>query len=454
MSATPVNDLLAHDRFGPRQLSIVALCLLFNMVDGFDITAMAVIANSVGEEMALAPDQIGLIFSFALAGMMIGAMFLAAASDIVGRRRVIILSLVLVGVTVLLSSQATSLGELVALRFASGLGAGAMLASQAALASEYSPERTRALAVAIVTAGYPLGAMMTGLVAHWIMPDFGWRGVFVFGGALTLALALVAVLFVPESLQYLAVRRPAGALQRINAILAQLGRQPLERLPEAPASEHEGTERPVGEATSESALLGAARRFGANMRALLDPVNRAKTLTLWLTFFLCFSTLYFLLSWIPKMVEDAGFSAEMARNAFVLFNLGGVLGIFALGALSTRWKLTNLVSGFLLAAAVLMAAFAMAPREVAVLLGLIFIIGFTQQGGFTGLYGVAAKCYATEVRSTGIGWSVGLGRFGAVIGPAAAGIAINEGIDMSGAFYLFAVPTALGAVFAYRLHVK
>ena len=122
MSATPVNDLLAHDRFGPRQLSIVALCLLFNMVDGFDITAMAVIANSVGEEMALAPDQIGLIFSFALAGMMIGAMFLAAASDIVGRRRVIILSLVLVGVTVLLSSQATSLGELVALRFASGSG--------------------------------------------------------------------------------------------------------------------------------------------------------------------------------------------------------------------------------------------------------------------------------------------------------------------------------------------
>ena len=435
------GDLLSHERFGARQLSVVALCLLFNMVDGFDITAMAVIANAVGGEMRLAADQLGWTFSFALAGMMAGAMFLAAASDVVGRRAVIVFSLSLVGVSVLMCSRATGLGELIAWRFASGLGAGAMLASQAALASEYSPERYRALCVAAVTAGYPLGAMLTGVVAHWIMPEFGWRGVFAFGGALTLGLAAVAALFIPESLQYLALKRPRNALRRVNAILAQLGRPALERLPDPPAGD-------------ASAAGGRSAQLLGNMRALLNADNRRRTLTLWLTFFLCFSALYFLMSWIPKLMEDAGFSATVARNAFVLFNLGGVLGIFALGVLSTRWKLTDLVASFLLFSALAMVLFAMAPRQTGLLLALIFVIGVAQQGGFTGLYAAAAKCYATDVRSTGIGWSVGLGRFGAVVGPAAAGFAISAGVSMSGNFYLFAAPMALGAALAYRLHVR
>ncbi len=435
------NDFLERDRFGGRQVSIVLLCLLFNMIDGFDITAMAVIASTVGREMGLADDQLGLLFSVALAGMMVGAMFLAAVSDLVGRRRVILVSLLLIGTTVLMSSRADSLWELVAWRFASGLGAGAMLASQAALAAEYSPERYRALAVAAVTAGYPLGAMMTGIVANWLMPNFGWRGVFVFGGAVTLSMAGVAALFIPESLHYLLLKRPKGALRRVNAILAQLGRPALERLP-ALAGDAPPPGRPR-----------FAQLFN-NMGALLERRSRRRTLMLWLAFFLCFGALYFLMSWIPKLMEGIGFSAQSARWAFTLFNLGGVIGVFTLGALSTRWKLTHLVSLFLLASALGMVVFAMAPTELGLLLALIFFIGITQQGGFTGLYAVAAKCYATQVRSTGIGWSVGLGRLGAVAGPAVAGWALASGVSIAGNFYLFAVPMALGAIVAYQLHVK
>jgi len=436
-SANVVAEVIDNGQVSGQQFLVVGLCMFFNMLDGFDITAMAVVATAVSTELQLAADRLGLIFSFALAGMMCGAMFLAPVSDIIGRRKLIVVSLTLVGVSILFTATATSLTEFIVLRFISGLGAGAMLACQATLAAEYSPEKYRSLSVAAVTAGYPMGAMMTSVMAAFIMPDYGWRGMFWFGGGLTLVMGLVAWAFIPESLKYLFERRPANALQRVNKILTKLKKDTLARLPEV------AKESP-----------GKARGISGNMASLLTSKHRVTTLTLWTTFFLCFSTLYFLLSWIPKLMEQTGYSAATGRYAFFLFNLGAVIGIFVLGTMATRWKLSNIVSVFLFASAVLMVVFAAAPNELALLLLIIFLIGFLQQGGFTGLYAVAAKVYPTEIRSTGIGWSIGLGRFGAVAGPAIAGYLIAAGLDMSANYYVFAVPMAIGGMLAYRLHVR
>ena len=197
---------------------VVGLCMFFNILDGFDITAMAVVAGAVSSELQLTPDRLGWIFSFALAGMVVGAMFLAPISDIIGRRKLIIVSIVLVGVSILLTANSTTLVEFIVLRFISGLGAGAMLASQATLAAEYSPDKYRAASVALVTSGYPLGAMMTSVVAGFIMPDYGWRGMFWFGGGLTLVMVLVAWLLIPESLKYLFERRPDGVLSGHSSV--------------------------------------------------------------------------------------------------------------------------------------------------------------------------------------------------------------------------------------------
>jgi predicted MFS family arabinose efflux permease len=169
---------------------------------------------------------------------------------------------------------------------------------------------------------------------------------------------------------------------------------------------------------------------------------------------MCFATLYFLMSWIPKLMEQTGYSAETGHLAFFLFNLGGVTGIIALGTLSTRWRLTNLVFVFLSLSAICMVIFAAAPNRLNFLLIIIFFTGILQQGGFTGLYAIAAKVYPTEIRSTGIGWAIGLGRSGAVIGPAAAGYLIAAGFSMSANFYIFAVPMALGGLISYWLKVK
>ena len=224
LSADIVADVIDNGQVSGQQLLVVGLCMFFNMLDGFDITAMAVVATAVSTELQLSADRLGLIFSFALAGMMAGAMVLAPISDIIGRRKAIIISLLLVGVSILLTARATTLAEFIALRFISGLGAGAMLACQATLAAEYSPEKYRSLSVSAVTAGYALGAMMTSVVAGFIMPDFGWRGMFTFGGIMTLTMGIVAWAFIPESLKYLFERRPADALSRVNKILKKANR--------------------------------------------------------------------------------------------------------------------------------------------------------------------------------------------------------------------------------------
>ena len=436
-SGNIVAEVIDNGQVSRQQVLVVGLCMFFNMLDGFDITAMAIVAGAVSQELQLTADRLGLIFSFALAGMMAGAMLLAPVSDIIGRRKLIILSITLVGVSILFTANATTLTEFIILRFISGLGAGAMLACQAALAAEYSPEKYRSLSVASTTAGYPLGATMTAVVAGFIMPEYGWRGMFWFGGGVTLAMGAVAWLFIPESLKFLIDRRPANALQRINKILVKLKKDTLDELPVVAKKKHR---HPKG--------------IAGNMMSLLTREHRAATLILWTTFFLCFATLYFLMSWIPKLMEQSGYSVETGHFAFFLFNLGGVIGIFTLGMLSTRLKLTNLVFVFLLSSAVCMVIFAAAPDQLNLLLVVIFFMGILQQGGFTGLYAVAAKVYPTEIRSTGIGWAIGLGRFGAVLGPAAAGFLIAAGLSMSANYYVFAVPMALGGLISYWLRVK
>ena len=438
-----INDLIDHGKFSFRQILIVLLCLVFNMVDGFDITAMAVTAHQIGEDMQLSEDKLGLVFSFSLAGMMLGAMFLAALSDVIGRRTMIIYTLVLVGATVLLTASVNSLPALILLRFISGLGAGAMLASVATLASEYSPEKFRALAVTAVTAGYPLGAMTTGLVASSVVPEFGWQGMFVAGGSATLLLALVAFFMIPESLHFLCKKQPDDALQRVNRILQIFKIQSLQQLPSI---------EDTGGATEAD-----SQNIYQKMLTLLTPEFRRSTLTLWATFFLCISTLYFLMSWTPKLIINLGYSADAGNLAFTLFNFGGVLGIFILGYLASKWSLSTLISIFAITSAVIMWAFAGAVslgfNQTSLML-LIFIIGISMQGGYTGMYAVAAKIYPIEIRSTGVGWAIGLGRFGAVLGPGIAGYMIASGLPITINFMVFAIPMLIGGIFAYQLRVR
>jgi benzoate transport len=425
------DDLIGSGPMGVTQFTVFIVALLLNILDGFDVTSMSFTVHSIGDQLLIPTENLGFVFSIALAGMMIGAMFIAPISDVVGRRRVVLACAGAIGLSMIATGFATSLWHLIVLRLITGLGVGGMLASLAAITSEFTPERYRSFAVVTVTAGYPLGATIGGFVAAPMIPAYGWQSVFFLGGSCTLVLVVVAFLLIPESLHFLATRRPAGALENFNGVLRRLGREPVAELP---------TMHSDGESK-------------ANVLSLLTPSRRGTTLTLWSTFFFCFICLYFLLSWIPKLVIAAGMSESQGVYASVAFNGGAILGVACLGWLSSRTSLSRLIGLFLLGGAVGMLLFAVLDGARFLITSLI-VIGFLLQGGFTGLYAVAAKAYPTDLRSTGVGWAIGIGRFGAVVGPYIGGVLIARGVSLEANFIIYAIPLFLSGLLALVLKVR
>jgi AAHS family 4-hydroxybenzoate transporter-like MFS transporter len=306
-----------------------------------------------------------------------------------------------------------------------------MLASLTSLVSEFFPDRMRNMAIGILLAGYPLGAMLGGFLAKAVIPAFGWQGIFVAGGIMTLCLLPLVLMYVPESLYFLMRRRPDSCLERMNAVLRYLQMPELQDVPKA-----------------------GAKPEAASVRSLLTKSRRKSTLQLWSSFFLCFGTLYFLLSWIPKLLVDAGLPLGQAISAGIAFNVGGVLGNICIGWVSTRWGLQKAILYFHLIAASGMLLFAWLPLGVASMLWLAGIIGLFQQGGFVGFYMTAARLYPPEIRTTGVGWGIGLGRFGAVIAPYLAGQLIALGWGIGILFTIFAVPLAIGGWITYSIRSK
>lgn len=427
-----VKDAIDRGGVARTQLLILFISLILNMLDGFDVTAMAFTVHSIGEQLQIAPDKLGIVFSVALAGMMVGAMFIAPLSDVIGRRNMILACVTTIGASMYLTGYASALWQLIILRTVTGLGVGGLLASLAAITAEYTPERYRSFSVVCITAGYPLGASVGGFIAAPMIPLYGWESVFFAGGAATLAMVVVVYFLVPESLQFLITKRPANALHKCNRVLARLNKTELDELPEISREES---------------------RDKATVFSLLTESRRGKTLTLWTCFFFCFICLYFLMSWVPKLVVNAGLSESEGVYASVAFNGGAVIGIVTLGWLSAHIGLSKLIGSFLSAAALGMVIFA-ATSGIQHLLPYLLIIGFLLQGGFTGLYAVAAKIYPTEVRTTGVGWAIGLGRLGAVVGPYVGGVFIAMGISMEVNFLMFAIPLLIGGLLAYRLCVR
>ncbi|MBT7752816.1 MAG: MFS transporter [Porticoccaceae bacterium] len=428
-----VEDLVrATDTFRVTQLLVIVSAICLNMLDGFDVTAMAFSAHQIGMDLQLSPNSLGIVFSVALAGMMLGAICVAPLSDLYGRRTLILACSAVVGATTILTAFSSSIWELIILRAITGIGVGGVLASLCAMAAEYSPEKYRSLAVVCVTAGYPLGATAGGFIAAALIPAYGWQSVFLAGGSLTVLLVGILYFTLPESLKFLLTRRPSNALARVNTILRRLKVDTLSALPEADESQ-----LPVD----------------ASVKSLLTPEMRKQTLCLWAAFFFCFICLYFLMSWIPKLVVDAGFSEALSIYASVAFNGGGVLGILLLGWMSARFSLSRLIGTALVAATIFMFVFA-TTSGIKHLIVYLLLIGLLLQSGFTGLYAVAAKIYPTEVRATGVGWAIGLGRFGAVVGPYVGGILIQWNVSMEANFIIFSLPLLISGLLAFKLAVR
>lgn len=421
---TDLKQRLDNDPMGRFQCLAIGICIVLNMIDGFDVLVMAFTAASVSAEWGLSGAQVGLLLSAGLFGMAAGSLFIAPWADRFGRRPLILFCLALSGIGMLLSALSQSPLQLALLRGLTGLGIGGILASSNVIASEYASKRWRGLAVSLQSTGYALGATLGGLLAVWLLGHWGWRSVFLFGGIVTVLVIPLVLLWLPESLDFLLARRPRNALARVNRLAAKLGQPALSALP-AP----------------QLMVPGAATGF----RQLLTPDMRRTTLVIWLLFFLVMFGFYFVMSWTPKLLVAAGLSAQQGITGGVLLSVGGILGAALIGGLSSRWPLSRVLSMFMLITAGLLVLFVASGSSVSAALALGLLIGLFSNGCVAGLYALSPVVYDASVRATGVGWGIGIGRIGAILSPTVAGVLLDGGWQPLHLYGVFAIVFVLAA---------
>lgn len=375
------------------QWRIIAVCFFCNMLDGMDVLIISFTAPVIATQWKISPEALGLVFSSGLIGMTLGAVALAPFADRYGRKLLMLLAALLMSSSIYLTSWATSLESLMVFRLLSGLGIGIMMATSAALTAEVVPSKTRGFWVSLIVAGYPVGAVLTGLISASFIGKYGWEQLYVLAGGVSLIALPVLYFFLKESAVFKEVK---------------------------------------------------AEKF-VSPSGLFTSNYRYNTLKLWLALFLCFATLYYLISWIPKLASNAGLPLELAIYAGTVFNSGAVFGILVQGYLSTKFGLTKVVGNLLILSMLFLVGFGLFKGS-AVLLVILFLLGFGVQGGFVGLYAIAASLYTTQIRATGVGWSIGLGRIGGIIGPVVGGILVAAGFTMVEGFSSFALPIGLAGL--------
>jgi len=401
------------------------MCFLINFFDGLDLFAMAYAAPVVSDEWALPPASLGIVLSGVFIGMAAGAVFIGPLCDYVGRRKVVLAGTSLMALSMLATSTAASVPELLVYRILTGLGMGATLPGITSLVAEYSPRRLRNLSVSCLHIAVPIGSIVGGVFAAALIARFGWQSVFLISGSLTVVAVILAYFLLAESPEYLLSRGDAKSVSDANELLRRMG-QPS---PVAPSG---------SDVREDMQAVGLAALMRDNYR-LWSPL-------LWLSCFCMLLTMYFVLSWLPKVLVDAGMTLEYAIYVGIGNSLGSILGLIGMGHFSRRYGLRRLQRYSFLAAAVLMVAFGFSPANVWFLSAIGFALGVFFSGAYISIWITAVRIYDARARATGVGWTIGLGRVGAIVGPIVAGALIAMGWSRGWNFTAFAVPLLVAVV--------
>ncbi len=415
--------MLAQEPMGRLQVVAVTLCILLLAVDGFDVLSISFAAPGIAAEWGIDRAALGLVLSMELIGMGVGALIVGDFADRLGRRPIILCSLVLVTIGMALAATSTSVTLLSIYRFATGIGIGGILAATNAMAAEYANDKHRSMAVSLMAGGYPLGAIVGGAIVTVLLAYLDWRSVFVFGAVLTGAFIPIVWFLLPESISFLLEKRPENALARVNTTLQRMGHAAIDALPER------------RKAVQESGV-----------RRLFEPGLAKVTLLLTAAFFAHIMTFYFFVKWIPKLVVDMGYAASLAGSVLVWFNVGGLLGAVLFGLLTHRFRLRVLVIAVLLLSSVAIAAFGQGPDDLLRLSLTAAVGGFFTNAAVVGLYAMFAQRFPTPVRAGGTGFAIGFGRGGAALGPIAAGLLFAAGGSLGLVALIMASGSLLGAV--------
>lgn len=420
MSQDAYNEVcvrLDEGRMTGLQKRVIALCSLATFLDGYDLQGLGLAVPGIAQDFGIDRPDLAPALSGSLVGLALGAILLGPTADSYGRRRMLLLFMAVIGVATLGGTLATGVWSLTAWRFVSGLGMGALLPISMALAAEYAPARKRAALVALMVTASGIGAFAAGYAAPLLEAQFGWRGIFASGGATTLVATVVLFFSLPESFRFLAVH-DAGSerLKRQIAVLA----------PEF--------------ATVDMAAAPVPRAIRPSVGALFSPELKVRSIIVFAVFWLSLFVVYSLMSWLPTLLADAGWARGDAQRAIGLLALGGIFGGLGISWLADRGYGAQALFVSYSATAVVLGLFAFGPESQAVWTGLIGLLGVGSIGSNAALGCYSATFYPSELRATGIGWSGGFGRTGAIVGPLVLAELMRGGLPSSAILGLLLLP--------------
>jgi AAHS family 4-hydroxybenzoate transporter-like MFS transporter len=416
---TDVSQLIDESRLSRFQIFVAVLCALAVFMDGFDTQMVGYVLPAIAKSMQIAPSALWPVIVSGLVGLMAGALLFGIVADRVGRKWVIIACLVIFGVFMLLTPTASSVPGLMAWRFLTGLGLGGAMPNAIALTAEYSPQRSRATIVMMMFFGFSLGAAVAGFATAGLVKNFGWPAVFYTGAVLPIVFAPILAAYLPESIRVLALRGDAGA--RIAGLLARID-----------------PSRAVAAATRF--VIREEKAEGLPVRHLFREQRAVSTVLLWVMFFMNLLCLFFLASWLPTVITGKGLSLEVAAVATALLQIGGCVGTLCFGPLIDRFGAFVVLSITYVGAAAFIALIGISGTAVPLNIATAFAAGFCIVGGQNAMNALAAIIYPTYIRATGVGWALGIGRIGTIVGASVGGALLASGLPIPTVFMMVALP--------------
>ncbi|MCB2252229.1 aromatic acid/H+ symport family MFS transporter [Pseudomonas chlororaphis] len=416
------NQLIDEARFNAFHWRVLFWCALIIIFDGYDLVIYGVVLPVLMREWGLSPLQAGALGSYALFGMMFGALFFGSLSDRIGRKKVIALCVVLFSGFTLLNGFAATPTQFGLCRFIAGLGIGGVMPNVVALMNEYAPKKIRSTLVAIMFSGYSVGGMLSVGLGIVLLPNFGWQSVF-YVAAIPLVLLPLILKYLPESVGFLLRQgREDQAREVLQRVEPGFVPQPGDRF-----------------------VTTALKPGGAPLVQLFREGRALSTLMLWVAFFCCLLMVYALNSWLPKLMASAGYGLGSSLMFLLVLNFGAIFGAVGGGWIGDRLQLQKVLVVFFAVAALSISLLGFKSPS-GLLYALIAIAGATTIGTQILAYACVAQFYPMAIRSTGLGWASGVGRSGAIVGPLLGGALVAGELPLHYNFMAFAMPGAVAAL--------